>query len=130
MLKKLKEYLDSKIITGGIILSGILTNLLGGTVAYAKDFEFLTKDSGNGAFSDLTDTVKETSASGYQLMMVIGGVGLILSTIVLGISFAYTKNSTKKSENKSHLPAIAGGAILIFGAVAIVGLLQSIATKI
>lgn len=138
MLKRLKERIELKIIAFSIILSGMLNS----TVAYAgsmpaptnksksADFDFLTKGTGNGAFNDLTETVKDTGASAYSFMMVVGIIGLVFATVALGISIAFTKNATKKSENKSHLPAIAGGAMLIFGAIALIGLVQTIALGI
>lgn len=119
-----------KFIARGLVILGLITGAINNAVAYAVDFDFLTDGTGNGAFNEITKTLKDTGASAYQLMMVVGAIGLVFSTIALGISIAATKNSSKKSENKSHLPAIAGGGMLVFGAIALVGLIQSIAQSL
>lgn len=129
-MKKIKESIDLKLIALGVMVSGFVSNLFVATKAYASDFDFLTDGTGNGAFSGVTETVKETGASAYSLMMVVGAIGLVFSLITLGISFAATKNSTKRSENKSHLPYIALGAVIVFGAISLLGLIQTVAQKI
>lgn len=128
MLRKLKEKINLKMFMFGVVISGWVANVLCVSRAYADSFGFLTEPGDGGAFRDITETVKKTGASAYNLMLVIGIIGLVLSTVVLGVSFSMTKNATKKSENKSHLPSIALGAILIFGAISLIGLVQTIAT--
>ncbi len=91
-----------------------------------EDFSWI-KGKGNDTFSSLTKTVKETGASGYQLMMAVGFVGMIICLMITGISFYTHKNAQKKQENKSHLVSIFGGGIIFFGAFFIIGLIQSIA---
>ena len=81
---------------------------------------------GNNTFDDLTKTVQETGNSMYKLVMAVGVVGVLLSLIVCGLLIALGTNANKRSEHIGHLVMIAIGGVLIFGAVAIVGMLQTI----
>lgn len=133
MLKRLRDRIDFKIIA----VASVISSFLNTSVAYAAPtptpdptFDFLKKGSGSGAFDNLTKSAEETGASFYNFLLVIGVIGLVISTVALGISIAFSKNSSKKQENKSHLPAIAGGAVLVFGAISILGLIKTIADGI
>lgn len=136
MIKKLielKEKASNKIFVAEIALSTLLMTSMHTVTALAgtkdKDLQFL-EDNDNKTFSDITDTAKGTGGSFYKLMLVVGAIGLVVSLIALGVSYSTTKNSTKKSENKSHLVDVCIGAILVFGAIAIIGLIKSVATKL
>lgn len=131
MLKRLRERIDFKVIA----LASVISSFINTSVAYATPvpdptFDFLKKGSGSGAFDNLTKSAEETGASFYNFLLVIGVIGLVISTVALGISISFSKNSKTKQENKSHLPAIAGGAVLIFGSTTILGLIKTIADGI
>lgn len=133
--KALKRFLDAKLIRLSIASGIILTNLVQQTaVAKAssnKDvFDFLKDGKSNGAFDKINTTIEETGYSGYNLLMTIGVLGLVFSFIILGINYAFTKNSSKKSENKSQLGNICIAGIFIFGALTLAGLIKSITDKI
>lgn len=90
------------------------------------DLSFL-KGNGNGAFDGLTDTVKETGASGMNLAMAVGIVALAIATIMAGATIAFKKGQ-KREEGKESLSNIVIGGIIVFGAVGIVSLIAGIAS--
>lgn len=86
--------------------------------------------AGNDTFDELTTTVKETGNSMYKLVMAVGVVGVLLSVIICGLLIAVGTNANKRSEHIGHLVMIMVGGILIFGAVSIIGMLQTIGGNI
>jgi len=132
-LKKIKKICSCLILVTVFSLTSLCDVVFASTTTEDSEegiFDFLTKGESNGAFDKITQTAKETGASGYKFMMVVGAIGLVFSVVTLGISIALTKNSAKRSESKDHIKYIALGAMLVFGAIALIGLVQSVATKI
>lgn len=136
--KMLVRKFQSKMIKASVFVGtiiGLLTQQVFGTVSAFADtptpiLDYITNNKGNGTFDSLTQTTLDTGASFYNFLLAAGIVGLLLSTIVIGIGIALTHNSSKKGEKKSVLINIAIGGLIIFGAVALVGLVQTIAGKI
>lgn len=82
---------------------------------------------GNGAFSQMEETVKQTGNSAYKLMMAIGAAGCLICIILLGIKLlANAGNGNKRSESLGAFVYVLIGGALIFGATGVVGLLQNI----
>lgn len=132
--KKKKNFITQLPMRVSAGVAVVLMKLSDTVEAYANPdediFDFLKNGKSNGAFDKITETVKQTGFSFYNLLFVVGVFGLVIFTMILGISFAGTKNANKKSENKSHLPYIAIGGLFVFGAMSIIGLIKSIADKI
>lgn len=84
------------------------------------------KNNSNDMFGQLTSTVENAGASFYRLVSVICVIGLLVSIMLIGASFAVNKNSNKREENKSHIVWILIGAVIVFGAGAILGLAKTI----
>lgn len=139
-LKERKEEIRMKIIKNlsgqayqfrtkmlGLFLLGSIR--LSTAVAKASvDTSFLKK-GGDGTFDELTENVKGAGTSFYQLILTIGVIGLILSILVAGMGFL-RQNANKREESKTGLIYIALGGIVIFGAMTILGILQTIGTNI
>lgn len=82
---------------------------------------------GNGAFTQMEETVKQTGNSAYNLMMAIGAAGCLICIIILGIKLmANAGNGNKRAESLGAFVYVLIGGALIFGAVGAVGLLQNI----
>lgn len=98
-----------------------------GILLTVNEWDFLTQDPGEeGVFSTLIDKVQDIGASGYQLLMTIGVIGLVFSIIFTAISLLLTSNAQKKEEKKSHALVICIAGIVIFSAFSIVGFFKSI----
>lgn len=96
-------------------------------VLQQNEWDFLTKDMGTeGIFSTLIDKVEDIGASGYQLLMTIGVIGLVFSIIFTAVSLLMTSNAQKKEEKKSHAFVICIAGIVIFSVFSIVGFFKSI----
>lgn len=92
-----------------------------------NEWDFLTEDPGEqGVFSSLISKAEDIGASGYQLLMTIGVIGLVFSIIFTAISLLMTSNAQKKEEKKSHALVICVAGIVIFSAFSIVGFFKSI----
>lgn len=92
-----------------------------------SEWDFLTEDPGeDGVFTTLIDKVQDIGASGYQLLMTIGVIGLVFSIIFTAVSLLMTSNAQKKEEKKSHALVICVSGIVIFSAFSIVGFFKSI----
>lgn len=130
VFKELREKIDRKVVHAGIALSAACTPFIDAVKAKAADLGFLKEGTDNGAFSEITSAAKQTGFSFYNLLLVVGIIGVVCSLVVLGISFAFSKNANKKSENKSHLVDICIGALFIFGALTFIGLIKTIADKV
>lgn len=85
---------------------------------------------GNGAFDKLEKQVQETGNSAYRLFLAIGVVGLVLSIVVCGLSIVTSGGGSKRSEKLGWLLWIGIGGVVIFGAMSIVSVLQSIGGNI
>ena len=96
-------------------------------ILLTNEWDFLTVDPGeDGVFSTLIDKVQDIGASGYQLLMTMGVIGLVFSIIFTAISLLMTSNAQKKEEKKSHALIICVSGIVIFSAFSIVGFFKSI----
>ena len=99
----------------------------GRLLASANEWDFMKQEPGEGGvFSSLIAKLKEIGASGYELMMVLGVIGLIISIIFTALSLLATSNAQKKEEKKSHALTICIAGIVIFSAFSIVGFFKSV----
>lgn len=98
-----------------------------GTADGSNEWDFL-KDGGgkDGVFSSLIDKTQDIGASGYELLMTVGVIGLIFSIIFTAVSLLLTNNAQKKEEKKSHAMVICIAGIVIFSVFSIVGFFKSI----
>ena len=103
----------------GLKVQGILLSV--------NEWDFLMKDPGDkGVFKTLIEKVQDIGASGYQLLMTVGVIGLVFSIIFTALSLLLTSNAQKKEEKKSHVFIICIAGIVIFSAFSIVGFFKSI----
>ena len=122
---------SAMMLIGGLCAGQAPVLALADEEAGDNSFNWLTNTPENGGiFNNVTKTVKDTGASAYQLFLAVGIIGLLFSIILVGFSFATNKNAAKKEENKSHLLWIAVGGIIIFGAMAILSLLQNMGSNL
>lgn len=95
--------------------------------AGANEWDFLQQDPGDeGVFSALISKVEDIGASGYQLLLTVGVIGLVFSIIFTALSLLLTSNAQKKEEKKSHALVICIAGIVIFSAFSIIGFFKSI----
>lgn len=100
---------------------------IGGILLTDNEWDFLKEDPGDGGvFTTLIDKVQDIGASGYQLMMTVGVIGLVFSIIFTALSLLMTSNAQKKEEKKSHAFVICIAGVVIFSAFSIVGFFKSI----
>ncbi len=98
-----------------------------GILLDANEWDFLMQDPGDkGVFQTLIQKVQDIGASGYQLLMTVGVIGLVFSIIFTALSLLLTSNAQKKEEKKSHVFIICIAGIVIFSAFSIVGFFKSI----
>ena len=91
------------------------------------EWDFMTEGSSDtGVFSSLISKLEDIGASGYQLMMTLGIIGLVFSIIFTAVSLLLTSNAQKKEEKKSHALVICLAGIIIFSVFSIIGFFQSI----
>ena len=62
--------------------------------------------------------------------MAVGVIGILCSVVICGVLIAVSQNANKRSEHITHIIYILIGAILIFGAVGIVGMFKTIGGNI
>ena len=92
-----------------------------------NEWDFMTEGSSDtGVFSSLISKLQDIGASGYQLMMTLGIIGLVFSIIFTAVSLLLTSNAQKKEEKKSHALVICLAGIIIFSVFSIIGFFQSI----
>ena len=95
--------------------------------AGANEWDFLQQDPGDaGVFSTLISKVEDIGASGYQLLLTVGVIGLVFSIIFTALSLLLTSNAQKKEEKKSHALIICIAGIVISSAFSIIGFFKSI----
>lgn len=85
---------------------------------------------GNGAFSELEQEIKDTGNSAYRMTLAVGVVGLLIALVICGLAIACSGAGNRKSEKLTWLLWIGIGGVVIFGAVSLVGVFQSIGTNI
>ena len=99
------------------------------TAAAEAEWDFMKTSPGeNGVFSSLISKVKDIGASGYELMLTLGVIGLVFSSIFTAVSLLLTSNAQKKEEQKSHALVICIAGIVIFSVFSIIGFFKSIGT--
>lgn len=76
------------------------------------------------------DTFRDNAASAYQLLLVIGIIGLVTSLIMIGLKLSINKNSSKRSEEKSKLGFKIWLGILFFSFVTLMGYIYLAITKV
>ena len=77
-----------------ILFLNARANMLG--ILLTNEWDFLTEDPGeNGVFSTLIDKVQDIGASGYQLLMTMGVIGLVFSIIFTALSLLMTSEIPK-----------------------------------
>ena len=97
--------------------------------ATANEWDFMTSEPGsNGVFSSLISKLEDIGASGYELMLTLGIIGLVFSIIFTAVSLLLTSNAQKKEEKKSHALVICLAGIVIFSVFSIIGFFKSIGT--
>ena len=98
-------------------------------VAAESEWEFMKTSPGDaGVFNSLILKVKDIGASGYELMLTLGVIGLVFSIIFTAVSLLLTSNAQKKEEKKSHALVICIAGIVIFSVFSIIGFFKSIGT--
>ncbi len=121
---------EETMIKAGLILKK--TGAAARTIWYrvlgdATEWDFLQNPSEEGGvFSSLIDKVKEIGASGYQLLMIVGIIGLAMSIIMTVISLLFFTSPQKKEEKKSHVVTICVCGIALFSVFSIIGFFKSI----
>ena len=126
IIKSMKSKVLKAVTTASLSTAFVLAKVEEKIFGSDKTFEFLEKGPDNKTFETMTSTVKQTGRSLYQLLMAVGIIGLTIAVIFVGISFATNKNAAKREETKSHMMYIAIGAVIIFGAMSILGMFKSI----
>ena len=97
--------------------------------ASASEWDFMTSSPGeSGVFNSLIAKMKDIGASGYELMLTLGIIGLVFSIIFTAVSLLLTSNAQKKEEKKSHALVICLAGIVIFSVFGIIGFFKSIGT--
>lgn len=110
---------DTLFLTAQIRVRGILLT--------KSEWDFLMEDPReDGVFATLIDKAEDIGASGYQLLMTIGVIGLVFSIIFTATSLLLTSSAQKKEEKKSHALVICIAGICIFSVFSIVGFFKSI----
>lgn len=79
----------------------------------------------DSALAPLGNKVNEFGGGSYHLLIKIGGFVLVIALVIAGIALIFS-NAQNRNESKSRIVAIVAGGILIFGAVAIATLIQTI----
>lgn len=97
--------------------------------AAADEWNFMETSPGDsGVFHSLIAKVKDIGASGYELMLTVGVIGLVFSIIFTAVSLLLTSNAQKKEEKKSQALVICVAGIVIFSVFSIIGFFKSIGT--
>lgn len=111
---------DALFLTAQAKMNGIL-------FVEGNEWDFLTENpKEKGVFSSLINKAEDVGASGYQLLLTFGVIGLVFSIIFTAISLLMTSNAQKKEEKKSHALIICVSGIVIFSVFSIVGFFKSI----
>ena len=108
---------------------GSLTGGRGILLSTSDEWDFMTESPGDeGVFHTLIEKIEQIGASGYELMLTIGVIGLAFSIIFTAVSLLMTSNAQKKEEKKSHALVICIAGIVIFSVFSIIGFFKSIGT--
>ena len=74
--------------------------------------------------------MRSAGASAYQLLMAIGIIGVVCSLILAGIKLGFTKNSRSRNEVKKSIGTTLLIAVVLFGFVAILGMILEIVNSL
>lgn len=88
----------------------------------------VASEKGGTGFESLNKTAKEVGGGSYNLLLTIGAAIAIVFMIILGIKFIVGGTGQAKQEVKERSFQTVIGILLIFGAVAIVGMIAIFAT--
>lgn len=92
-----------------------------------QEWDFMMESPGEeGVFNSLIETVKDIGASGYELMLTVGIIGLVFSIILTVIALVMTNNAQKKEEKKSHALIIFIAGVVLFSVFNIIGFFKAI----
>lgn len=92
-----------------------------------QEWDFMMESPGeDGVFNSLIETVKGIGASGYELMLTVGIIGLVFSIILTVIALVMTNNAQKKEEKKSHALIIFIAGVVLFSVFNIIGFFKAI----
>lgn len=94
----------------------------------ADEWKFITTKPKDGVFKSLISKTQDIGASGYELMMAIGMIGLVFSIIFTAVTLLLSSNAQKKEEKKSHAFTICIAGVVIFSVFSIIGFFKSIGT--
>lgn len=93
----------------------------------SEEWSFMTESKGEeGVFASLIGKAKDIGASGYELLMVIGIIGLAFAIIFTAVTLLFSSNAQKKEEKKSHALVICVAGVVIFSVFSIIGFFKSI----
>lgn len=91
-------------------------------------YDWIT-DGGNGTFDSLTNTVKQTGGSFYQLLMAIGVIGLMAIIIICALRLA-AAGSGKRAEALEQIIWVVVAGVILFGVVSIIGIVGTIGANL
>ena len=132
MHKMMQKVWRLRYAVSGALVAGVnSTNTLAATPkpVDADDYTFFQGKS-NGIFDGVTNTVRETGASAYGLIMSIGVICILVGLAIGLVGVAVHKDRQKKMENKEHIGwAIFAGGFL-FAIPGIIALLYGIGKTI
>ncbi|MBR6474918.1 MAG: hypothetical protein IKS98_05655 [Lachnospiraceae bacterium] len=121
-----------KLLSKMAVLLSVLMLLVSSfaTVAVsAAETDFLNQEPTNDIFGGTTKVAKDAGSSLKSLVVTVAIIVLVIGLIVVGLQFT-SKNSAKRMEAKSNLVAVIIGAIIVFGAVAIIAFSGTIADSL
>ena len=110
----------------------ISVSCFGTVAAHATQVDvdgLFNSQSNNDMFKGTTEVVKEAGSSLRVLVITVAVIILVIGLIIVGVQFA-SKNSAKRQEAKSSLIYVIIGAVIVFGAVAIIAFSQNIANSL
>lgn len=112
-----------------VVMVMVLTlGFLGTSSAYALNVDEIINGEGD-TFEAIEGEVASVGSSAVSLGMTIASVLIALSIIILGATFIWSKNATKRQEGQERLLYIIGGVLLISGASFIISKLVEIGSS-
>lgn len=93
------------------------------------DLEWI-KTSDNGAFDEVTETVKATGGSAYKLLVAVGSIGFVLCLMATALLFGFSRDGRARIDNFKQILIIIVAVAVFFGVFAIIGLGQQIGASL